>query len=106
MGGKKFSDTSDTDIHWIPHTFTYTLYPLIHHYPTPLNYTSTLHLYTYTHSTEFEFKHNVCGRRIYAEGTADAVRYLASLKSLRSTKVAADKRLFNMIDVLEAGEMS
>jgi 4-hydroxy-tetrahydrodipicolinate reductase len=58
------------------------------------------------YSVEFEFKHNVCGRRIYAEGTADAVQFLSSLSALRASKVSSEKRLFNMIDVLEAGEMS
>ncbi|MDR2580056.1 MAG: hypothetical protein LBC85_03575, partial [Fibromonadaceae bacterium] len=42
-------------------------------------------------SVHFEFRHNVCGREIYAEGTADAVEFLA--------KKAAG--VFNMIDVLE-----
>jgi dihydrodipicolinate reductase len=28
-------------------------------------------------SVSFEFQHNVCGRSIYAEGTVDAVLFLA-----------------------------
>jgi 4-hydroxy-tetrahydrodipicolinate reductase len=43
-------------------------------------------------SVHFEFRHNVCGREIYAEGTADAVEFLA--KNLTGG-------VFNMIDVLE-----
>ncbi|GMH64590.1 hypothetical protein TL16_g03999 [Triparma laevis f. inornata] len=37
------------------------------------------HTYTLTSgdgSVEFELKHNVCGRRVYADGTADAVKFL------------------------------
>mmetsp|Transcript_75590 Transcript_75590/g.179626 ORF Transcript_75590/g.179626 Transcript_75590/m.179626 type:complete len:287 (-) Transcript_75590:115-975(-) len=61
------------------------------------------HTYTLTSqdgSVKFEFQHNVCGRRTYAEGVADAVQFLAS-------KIAAgsEKRLFNMIDVLSEGAM-
>lgn len=61
------------------------------------------HTYTLTSqdgSVEFQFKHNVCGRRTYAEGVADAVQFLAA-------KVAAgsSKRIFNMIDVLGEGAM-
>jgi 4-hydroxy-tetrahydrodipicolinate reductase len=47
-------------------------------------------------------KHNVCGRRIYAEGTADAILFLSKIQS---TNIENKKRLFNMIDVLEYGEM-
>ncbi len=38
------------------------------------------HTYTLTSddgSVVFEFKHNVCGRKIYAEGTVDAALFLA-----------------------------
>jgi 4-hydroxy-tetrahydrodipicolinate reductase len=48
----------------------------------------------------FEFQHNVCGRRIYAEGTVDAVLFLA-----RQIENKAGKTLYNMIDVLQAGAM-
>ncbi len=46
-------------------------------------------------TVHFEFRHNVCGREIYAEGTADAVEFLAK-------KIEADKPdIYNMIDVLK-----
>ena len=45
-------------------------------------------------SVHFEFRHNVCGREIYAEGTADAVEFLA--KKI----IAGEGKLFDMIDVL------
>ncbi len=49
----------------------------------------------------FEYRHNVCGRSIYAEGTVDAAIFLA-------TKIAkkTEQRLFNMIDVLTQGAMN
>ena len=53
-------------------------------------------------SVTFELQHNVCGRRVYAEGTADAVAFVASA---RESQGGSKKRLFNMIDVLEAGAM-
>jgi len=61
------------------------------------------HTYTLTSgdgSVQFQFKHNVCGRRTYAEGVADAVQFLAD-------KIAAgsETRIFNMIDVLSEGKM-
>lgn len=31
-------------------------------------------------SVEFQFRHNVCGRSIYAEGTADALVFLAQVR--------------------------
>jgi len=52
------------------------------------------------YSTTFELKHNVCGRRIYAEGTADAVEYLDRVRAAKPSK-----RLYDMIDVLESGIM-
>lgn len=48
----------------------------------------------------FEFQHNVCGRSIYAEGTVDAVLFLA-----KKVKSKAEKRIYNMIDVLREGNM-
>ena len=51
-------------------------------------------------SVAFELKHNVCGRRVYAEGTADAVQFLDQARS------NGNKRVYNMIDVLESGQMS
>ena len=49
---------------------------------------------------QFELKHNVSGRTVYAEGTADAVKFLAS-------KVFEGKggRVYSMIDVLQAGAL-
>lgn len=55
---------------------------------------------TFTHpprSVEFQFRHNVVGRRVYAEGTVDAVLFLA--------KQSGDKKIYNMIDVLRSGAM-
>lgn len=51
-------------------------------------------------STAFQLQHNVCGRRIYAEGTTDAVEFLNKVRSGKP-----DKRIYNMIDVLEGGAM-
>jgi len=59
------------------------------------------HRYTLTSadgSTEFALEHNVAGRTIYAEGTADAVKFLAS--RLGEHK---EGKVYSMIDVLEAG---
>jgi len=52
-------------------------------------------------SVQFEFKHNVCGRRTYAEGVADAVQFLA-----QKIRIGSKKRVFSMIDVLGEGAMS
>ena len=49
----------------------------------------------------FELQHNVCGRRVYAEGTVDALEFLADI----SMKKRPAKRLYNMIDILESGNM-
>lgn len=61
------------------------------------------HTYTLTSpdgSVQFQLKHNVEGRTVYAEGTADAVKFLA-------TKVATgmEGKVFSMIDVLRAGAL-
>lgn len=61
--------------------------------------------HTYTLKSEdgsvvFEFKHNVCGRRTYAEGVVDAVFFLGAQREAKS-----EKKVFNMIDVLSAGAM-
>eukprot|EP00913_Durusdinium_trenchii_P012906 g12120.t1 len=61
------------------------------------------HTYTLTSpdgSVQFQFKHNVCGRRTYGEGVADAVEFIA-----RKALEKSEKKIFNMIDILEAGEM-
>jgi len=52
-------------------------------------------------TVEFQFKHNVNGRRTYGEGVADAVEFLA-----QKMKTGSKKRLFSMIDVLGEGAMS
>ena len=54
-------------------------------------------------SVSFELQHNVCGRRVYAEGTADAVAFIHKMKS--QSAGSQSKRLYNMIDVLESGAM-
>ncbi|GMH11321.1 hypothetical protein Nepgr_013162 [Nepenthes gracilis] len=58
------------------------------------------HLTSPDQTVSFEFQHNVCGRSIYAEGTVDAIIFLA--KKVRSK---AEKRIYNMIDVLREGNM-
>ncbi|XP_057992195.1 4-hydroxy-tetrahydrodipicolinate reductase 2, chloroplastic isoform X2 [Hevea brasiliensis] len=58
------------------------------------------HLTSPDQTVSFEFQHNVCGRSIYAEGTVDAIIFLA--KKIQSR---ADKRIYNMIDVLREGNM-
>jgi 4-hydroxy-tetrahydrodipicolinate reductase len=57
------------------------------------------HTYTLTSpdgSVNFQLQHNVVGRTVYAEGTADAVKFLA--KKIRTEKEA---KVFTMINVLE-----
>lgn len=49
----------------------------------------------------FEYRHNVCGRSIYAEGTVDAVIFLQKQIDNKN-----EKRLFNMIDILKSGAMN
>jgi 4-hydroxy-tetrahydrodipicolinate reductase len=61
------------------------------------------HTYTLTSpdgSVTLEFKHNVCGREVYAEGTVDAAIFLS-----KQIAAGAQKKLYSMIDVLEAGAM-
>ena len=61
------------------------------------------HTYTLTSpdgSVTLEFKHNVCGREVYAEGTVDAALFLG-----KKIKEDAEQRIYNMIDVLSAGAM-
>lgn len=48
----------------------------------------------------FAFEHNVQGRSVYGEGTADAVGFLAHKAS------SEGQNLYNMIDVLKSGDMS
>lgn len=50
-------------------------------------------------TVHFEFRHNVCGRKIYAEGSVDAVNFLAG-------EIArGNARPFDMMDVLRSGKM-
>lgn len=61
------------------------------------------HTYTLTSpdgSTQFQLQHNVAGRTIYAEGTADAVKFLAK-------KVGSEEKgkIYTMINVLEEGAL-
>nr|XP_034888784.1 4-hydroxy-tetrahydrodipicolinate reductase 2, chloroplastic-like [Populus alba] len=49
-------------------------------------------------TVSLEFQHNVCGRSIYAEGTIDAVLFLAE-----KIQSKADKRIYNIIDILREG---
>jgi 4-hydroxy-tetrahydrodipicolinate reductase len=61
------------------------------------------HTYTLTSpdgTVEFEIKHNVSGRTVYAEGTADAVKFLA-----KKITVEKEPKVYNMIDVLEEGAL-
>jgi len=61
------------------------------------------HTYTLTSKDEtvqFEFQHNVCGRRFYAEGTVDALLFLRKKMNDKS-----EQKIFNMVDVLKAGAM-
>ncbi|OAY68993.1 putative 4-hydroxy-tetrahydrodipicolinate reductase 1, chloroplastic [Ananas comosus] len=60
------------------------------------------HLYHLTSPDEtvsFEFQHNVCGRSIYAE---ELLMLLFLYKKVQSK---ADKKIYNMIDVLREGNM-
>ncbi|GLJ05710.1 hypothetical protein SUGI_0023690 [Cryptomeria japonica] len=71
----------------------------------PENYLGghAFHTYSLTspdNTVAFQFQHNVCGRSIYAQGTVDAVLFLA-----KKVKSNAEKRLYNMIDVLREGNM-
>lgn len=58
------------------------------------------HLTSPDQTVSFEFQHNVCGRSIYAEGTVDAVIFLAKKIETRD-----NKKIYNMIDVLREGNM-
>lgn len=61
------------------------------------------HTYTLTSpdgSVVFQLKHNVSGRTVYAEGTADAVKFLA--KKIREESTG---KVYSMINVLEEGAM-
>jgi 4-hydroxy-tetrahydrodipicolinate reductase len=61
------------------------------------------HTYTLTSAdgtVQFQLQHNVSGRTVYAEGTADAVKFLAT-----KVKSGMDGTVFSMIDVLQAGAL-
>jgi 4-hydroxy-tetrahydrodipicolinate reductase len=62
------------------------------------------HTYTLTSpdgSVEFQLKHNVSGRTIYAEGTADAVKFLA-----KKIRAGEQPKVYSMINVLEEGALA
>ncbi|KAA8496385.1 putative 4-hydroxy-tetrahydrodipicolinate reductase 2, chloroplastic [Porphyridium purpureum] len=61
----------------------------------------TYHLSSPDGSVHFEFQHNVAGRRVYAEGTVDAVQFLDRQRGSGS----ASQTVFDMIDVLRSGSM-
>lgn len=61
------------------------------------------HTYTLTSpdgSVNFQLQHNVVGRTIYAEGTADAVKFLS-----KKLTTEPKGKVFSMINVLEAGAL-
>jgi 4-hydroxy-tetrahydrodipicolinate reductase len=61
------------------------------------------HTYTLTSSdgsTQFQLQHNVAGRTIYAEGTADAVKFLA-----KKVQTESQGKVYTMINVLEEGAL-
>ncbi|XP_060218013.1 4-hydroxy-tetrahydrodipicolinate reductase 1, chloroplastic-like isoform X2 [Lycium barbarum] len=58
------------------------------------------HLTSPDGTVSFEFQHNVCGRSIYAEGTVDAILFLA-----KKVKLKEEKRIYDMIDVLREGNL-
>lgn len=72
------------------------------HVPTEYLGGHAFHTYSLDSSdgtVHFEFQHNVCGRKIYAEGTVNAVNFLAEQISKGSA------RPFDMMDVLRSGKM-
>ena len=61
------------------------------------------HTYTLTSpdgSVQFQLKHNVSGRTIYAEGTADAIKFLMS-----KVHEGVEGQVYSMIDVLKEGAL-
>lgn len=52
------------------------------------------------HTVHFEFRHNVCGRKVYAEGTIDGVEYLQEC-----IRRGDAPRCHSMMDILRAGAM-
>jgi 4-hydroxy-tetrahydrodipicolinate reductase len=51
-------------------------------------------------SVQFQLQHNVAGRTVYAEGTADAVKFLAG-----KVQSESEGKVYNMINVLEEGSL-
>ncbi|KAL3784676.1 hypothetical protein ACHAWO_004891 [Cyclotella atomus] len=61
------------------------------------------HTYTLTSpdgTVQFQLKHNVSGRTVYAEGTADAIKFLMS-----KVHEGGEGTVYSMIDVLKAGAL-
>mmetsp|Transcript_24172 Transcript_24172/g.41080 ORF Transcript_24172/g.41080 Transcript_24172/m.41080 type:complete len:328 (-) Transcript_24172:604-1587(-) len=61
------------------------------------------HTYTLTSpdkSVQFQLKHNVVGRTVYAEGTADAVKFLVNKMTTEG-----EGKVYTMINVLEQGAL-
>ncbi|MCL7041315.1 hypothetical protein MKW94_011850 [Papaver nudicaule] len=58
------------------------------------------HLTSPDKTVSFEFQHNVCGNSTYAEGTIDAAIFLA-----KKVQSQAEKRIYDMGDVLREGNM-
>mmetsp|Transcript_25430 Transcript_25430/g.42297 ORF Transcript_25430/g.42297 Transcript_25430/m.42297 type:complete len:351 (+) Transcript_25430:34-1086(+) len=52
-------------------------------------------------TVEFQLQHNVVGRTVYAEGTADAVKFLAK----KITEGKDEPQVYTMINVLEEGAL-
>ena len=80
----------------------------------------TYHMESPDGTVNFELQHNVCGRRVYAEGTADAVAFVADQQNViknasrkryifkrlwNRLSGKTTKRIFDMIDILEAEKM-
>jgi 4-hydroxy-tetrahydrodipicolinate reductase len=62
------------------------------------------HTYTLTspdNTVEFQLQHNVVGRTVYAEGTADAVKFLAK----KMVQGEDEPQVYTMINVLEEGAL-
>ena len=60
----------------------------------------TYRLQSQDESVAFEYHHDVCGRSIYAEGTIDAVIFLAN-----NRRPKGQGKRFTMTDILKAGAM-
>jgi len=61
------------------------------------------HIYTLTSSdgsVQFQLQHNVAGRTVYAEGTADAVPFLS-----QKVRSETEGKVYSMINVLETGTL-